>query len=510
MQIRQQAMKRPHFILTCAGCTLSSAAVLTVTPVQKVIQTLNDMKAKGAGELQSEQKVFQKYTEFVDDRTRELNNEIKTAEASIEELTAVASKADSDVASLGEQVKELDGEMDTLEGQKKSATDLRETEHAQFLQQQTDYEESLYALDRAIQTLEAQNYDRAQAMMLLQKMAKSVRGMHRVLAGLALVQEETHQTHDEWSPAVAAYVFQSSGIVDMLKTMRDRFQKELGEFEKEEMNKANACDMEVVHLTNTIAQMKAEREDAAAAKAENAALSARTKGELADTKVSLADAQKFLADLTSTFETKKATFQQNQQVRKDEIAALGKAIEILSSPEVADSYSEHVKFLQTRTSLLQTGLASRRIAAQGRALDYLQQKAKALKSANLAALVASMDANPFAKVIDMIKTLLEKLKEEAAQEADHKAWCDEELKRNKHKRSKKESDVARLTAEIEQKTVSIEKMSNAIGNLAAEQAELKRRCLKLRHKEQQRRRKMKQPSRMQRLDKLPSNRQLLF
>ena len=28
----------------------------------------------------------------------------------------------------------------------------------------------------------------------------------------------------------------------------------------------------------------------------------------------------------------------------------------------------------------------------------------------------------------MIETLLQKLKEEAAEEADHKAWCDEQLK----------------------------------------------------------------------------------
>merc|ERR1719277_768103 len=112
-------------------------------------------------------------------------------------------------------------------------------------------------------------------MMLLQKMAKTAKGMRRVLAKLALIQEGTRQG---MSPEeVAAYEFQSSGIVDMLKTMRDRFQRELGELEKGEMNAAHACDMEVVHLTNTIAQMKGEREDAAAAKAENAELSARTK-----------------------------------------------------------------------------------------------------------------------------------------------------------------------------------------------------------------------------------------
>lgn len=90
------------------------------------------------------------------------------------------------------------------------------------------------------------------------------------------------------------------------------------------------------------------------------------------------------------------------------------------------------------------------------------------------ALVAQMKGqeNPFAKIIDMVEKLIEKLKDEAAQEADHKAWCDEELKTNKQRRSKKESDVARLSAEIEEKDVAIANMVKEIETLSAEQADL--------------------------------------
>ena len=430
---------------------------------------LTEMKAKGQEELEAEQKVFSDYVKFVQDRKKELEQEISVANSDIEELTATASKADSDVASLGERIKALDAEMDELEGQKKAAEDMRKQEKDQFLQEQTDYSESLYALDRAIETLGAQSASTPQAEMLLQKMSKTVKGMGRVLAELSLLQEESR---DDGAPAVAAYEFQSSGIVDMLKSMRDRFQKELGELEKEEMNKSHAFDMQVQHLANTIDNLKSEREEAAANKAKNKQLSAESKGTLAKTKVNLADASKFLADLKSTYEIKASQYTSNQKVRSEEITALQKAIEIMSGDNAGGAYKRNVNFVQKPLSLLQVGMSARKAAGKQRATAILQNKARALRSTTLLALVSQLKANPFAKVVDMIETLLEKMKEEAAQEAEHKGWCDEELKKNKQRRSEKESDTARLHAEIEEKIVSIQKMAKEIETLSAEQAEL--------------------------------------
>merc|ERR1719198_2716451 len=132
--------------------------------------------------------------------------------------------------------------------------------------------------------------------------------MRRVLASLTLAEA----AGGGGAPAVAAYEFQSSNIVDMLEGLKDNFRKELADLEKEEANSGHAFDMEMVHLTNTIDNLNAEREELAQTKASTAAESARAKGELADTKASLADAEKFLSDMTAEHEAKTATFEANQ------------------------------------------------------------------------------------------------------------------------------------------------------------------------------------------------------
>merc|ERR1719230_1908978 len=72
----------------------------------------------------------------------------------------------------------------------------------------------------------------------------------------------------------------------------------------------------------------------------------------------------------------------------------------------------------------------------------------------------------------MIKSLLAKLKEEAAAEADHKAWCDKELKENKLKRNKKTAQSEKYMAQIEDLGAQIDSMAKKISTLAQEQEDL--------------------------------------
>jgi len=123
-------------------------------------------------------------------------------------------------------------------------------------------------------------------------------------------------------------------------------------------------------------------------------------------------------------------------------------------------------------SFLQKKSQSMRAVAQTRASNMLKVSAEKLSSKLLASVAADVAANPFAKVIDMIESLIAKLKEEAAAEGAHKAWCDDELKKNKLKRNKKGAAVDRLSAEVNEMQASIQDMATAIKTLAAEQAEL--------------------------------------
>merc|ERR1719410_2293974 len=364
------------------------------TPVAKVVQMLTDMDAKGKKEMAEEKEVYEKYAKFVRLQTKELTHEITTSKAQIEELIAAIEKHESDIQQLSTSINKLEGEVDTLEADMKAATAIRDTEHSEFLEQQTSYTESLYALDRAIQLLKAQDFDRAQATALLQKTAKTMPGMRRVLAALELVQvqEATAGAQPSGAPAVAAYEFQSVAVVEMLENLQKKFTAELGNLEKAEMNQQQAYDMSQLHNGNTVSNMNNERENLVESKTRAASESAAAKETLSDTKASLAEAEKFLAEMEATFASKTATFEANQKLRAEELQALTKAIEIMSSPEVVDSYSKHVKSLVQRhagiaPSFLQMHAASAasaaRTGARGAAANFLSRRARALHSKTL-------------------------------------------------------------------------------------------------------------------------------
>jgi len=193
---------------------------------------------------------------------------------------------------------------------------------------------------------------------------------------------------------------------------------------------------------------------------------------LASTRKDLAEDEKTLADTQSTFAAKSDQFKANQEVRKAELEAIGKAIEIISDPSVSGSYGKHINLAQTKTSLLQIRSARARVTSRERVVKFLQKKAAMLSSKALKNLASQVESNPFDKVVKMIEDLVAKLKEEAAAEAEHKAWCDEQLHDNKIKREKKTSKGNKLTATVEALTQDIASMAKKIQTLKEEQAEL--------------------------------------
>jgi len=256
--------------------------------------------------------------------------------------------------------------------------------------------------------------------------------------------------------------------VALLESFSKKFRAELEEVQREESNQAQNYKMEVVHMTNTIDYMTKEIEEKSVFKAKRSSESAQAKSDLAGTKNDLADDTKTLKDMKATYAAKSDQFKANQVVRADELEAIGKAIEIISDKSVAGSYGKHVNFAQ-KTSLLQVRSESR---ARQNLASFLQQKGRALSSVVLQNLAAQVASNPFDKVVGMIKDLVAKLKEEAAAEAEHKAWCDEQLHDNKLKREKKTAKVNKLTATIEGLTESIDTMAKKIATLSSEQAAL--------------------------------------
>jgi len=448
--------------------SLLLAPVVAVSPVQKVLTMMNEMKAKGQLMLQEEAKTFATYTEWVSDEETKLGFQIETANSDSESLLASIAKAENDVSRLSAAVNELNAEIDTHEQEKNGATKLRATQHAEYLKVSTDYSESVDALGRAIQTMESKNYDVAQAMALLQSQATTKQSMRRVLAAFLQEKEETAKG----GPAVAAYEFQSGSIVALLEKFEKKFKDELADVEAEESNQAHNFDLELIHLSDNIAYGKKELEEKSVLKAKRASDSASDQADLASTKEDLAEDTRTLKDMKATFAAKSSTFKANQEVRAQELEAIGKAIEIIASPDVSGGHAKHMGFVQAPKSTFLQIRSDTRVTSRDRVITLLAKKATILQSKTLKTLVAQMASNPFDKVVKMIQDLVAKLKEEAAAEADHKQWCDAQLKANKIKREKKTSKVNKLTATVESLTETVKSMGEKIATLSKEQAEL--------------------------------------
>merc|ERR1719183_2288247 len=101
------------------ACLVHHGGAAAVTPVQKVLTMMNEMKSKGEKMMDEEASTYASYKEWVSDTSRELGFEIKTAKSDIEKYLAAAAKADSDVSKLRAEIEKLEGELAATEGEKK-------------------------------------------------------------------------------------------------------------------------------------------------------------------------------------------------------------------------------------------------------------------------------------------------------------------------------------------------------------------------------------------------------
>merc|ERR1719333_3992 len=113
---------------------------------------------------------------------------------------------------------------------------------------------------------------------------------------------------------------------------------------------------------------------------------ADAKGDLQHTTTTRDDDSKYLADLTATCEQKSSDFAARQQLRAEEIAAVEKAIEILSSGAVSGASEKHLPQLIQKSS----SLAQLRSVAQNpnqmRVAAYLKEQGSRINSRVLSAL----------------------------------------------------------------------------------------------------------------------------
>jgi len=189
-------------------------------------------------------------------QARDTGYEIKASKKRIGKLESAIETAEMNVEDLGKKVGTLSTKLASLNGDLAASSKVRTDEKAAFEKVEIDYEESLDAIDRAVQVIMQKTGDVSEPSLLQQKL-QYVMDLHlkrdsatnkRVMALLnmgkqslssskmdvdALVQEDSAEMNMNGSSSAQpqavkkAYSDHSGGVTDMLKGLKDQFGKEL-------------------------------------------------------------------------------------------------------------------------------------------------------------------------------------------------------------------------------------------------------------------------------------------
>jgi len=473
-------MTKTTVFVFCLAATAAVGEVQKETPIQKVIQLMDGMIAKGLDEKQKEQIQFATYKAFCDSTVASKNAAIKEANEKIEVLNADIQKFEAEAATLGTEVATLDGDISTWEGDMKASQKVRDIEKMDYDATHADYTSSIDALTTGADTLRNQNHDSAQAAAALLQVrdrpivsAEAKRAIDLYLAQDSSVQDVPEENLAVAAPEAAAFESHMQGLIDMLDKLKAKFEDERTALEKQEGESKHAFGMLSMDLTN---QLEAAREDRAS-KAEKKATAlqnaADSRVDLADTTTTNEDDMKYVSDLTANCELKSAAFADRQILRQEEIEAITKAKEIMSSGAVSGAGEKHLpQLVQTSPSLAQLRAVETNPSSQLRVAAFLNEAGRRINSRVLKLLATRVEADPFKKVKKMIKDLIVKLVEEATAEAETKGFCDKEMTTNEHTRKEKTALVETLTADIDELSASVASLTEEIAELTKAIADL--------------------------------------
>jgi septum formation inhibitor MinC len=462
------------------------AKALSVAGVQKVIAMLTDMQAKAKQEKNDEQVKYSNFDEWCKNEKASLTAEIKKNGDTIELLTTEIEKLESDVKMLAEAIAKLQETIASNQADQKANKEERAKAHAEFLDEQKDYEETLSAIDRAIDVLAKQDYDRPATAAVLLQLAEQKRLPKKVADVVnAMVQMLDSPMDDPMNynqPEANAYEFQSGGIIATLKRLKDQFRMQLSTTQKEEMNSEHAFDMVMLELKDTEANYQKDAEEKTAEKERKAEMAAENKKQLASTKDIKAANEHSLAETTTECDEKGMSFEEKQDLRTEEIEAIGKALEILSSPEVSGNAEKYLELVQQgkakpMNSFVQAALSSHSESGSSprrRVREFLAGEGQRLHSKRLALLAEQLSTDPFAKVKGLIDGMITRLEEEAFADAQHEGYCDTEMGKSKITRTRLTEEIDALDAAIEDGKATITALAESTKTLSAEVADLEK------------------------------------
>jgi len=300
------------------------------------------------------------------------------------------------------------------------------------------------------------------AMVQMPRSVQNLMEKHQsLLSGIMTHSQRTAVTALIQAPG---YAKQGGEIFGILGQMKETFETNLATTQQEESSNQKAYDELKAAKEGEIQagqDMLDEKTKLLADTDENNAQAAQDK---VNTKKILSSDKEFLAALKEKCTLNDSEWKERQMTRAQEMGAVQKALNFLSSDAAHDLLSKSLGFVQTDSSMH----SDRRIQAS----KIIEAVAAKTQNPKLATLAVSVKINAFAKVKKAIDGMVKALKREKEDEIKHRDFCVEEFQSNELKTLRKLRGKKDEVVEIKGLNIAEASLLDQVKALRAEISEL--------------------------------------
>jgi len=458
---------------------VAGAASNEVNPIEKVIQMMSDLESKIIGEGKDSQKTYDEFAEWCEDRSKDLQFEIKTGKGNKADLEATIQKESANTDALTAKIEDLSADVAEDEAELKKATAIRAKEAASFAAEQKELKEVIDMIQRAVSILEKEMGGGASMMQL-----KSASNLEQALSIMvrasaissadatklsALVQTRNDDSESETgAPDAEVYESKSGGIVDTLTGLLEKAEGQLDAATKAETQAKNEYDLKKQALSDEIKYASKDMDAAKKGLAESGETKAAATGDLGVTTKALNEDVKALAGLHQDCMTKAEDFEAETSSRGEELKALAMAKKAVKD-NTGGAQSQSYSFMEVSSDTRNFQVV--------RMIKDLARKQNAPELAQLASRLGSAirlnhGADVFAKIKGMISDMIEKLEQEQAEAAELKQWCDKEISESTAKKEEADALFEKLTTKFDKASSRSKQLKEQVATLQKELAEL--------------------------------------
>lgn len=439
-------------------------------PVSKVVKLLEDMRTQLEKEADSDEEVYDNLACWCETNDKAKTKSIADAETRLNQLTSSIEKFTAQSEQLTIEIAGLQKEIAQNKKALETATALRKQQAAAFTEEEKEMLESIKALGAAIIVLS--KHHSGAALLSVMAMVKNQMQKHGELLRGSITPHDkraiisfTQQNGLENPTTFGAYKPMSGEIFGILQQMKETFEADLSEDQKEELSNQEqfaelkkAKDLEI-STGESVLEEKTQ-------------LLATTDGNLAqakedeeDTKASLSADQTFLLNLKTKCSETDKEWEQRQKTRQEEMNAVSQAISILSSDDARDLFS---KTFNAAASFFQEKRFVNIRAVRQHVANMLKSVARGHNSPKLAVLALHVRLDAFEKVKKAIDDMVKDLKAEKAAEIQFRDTCISDFQTNELTTEQKVHSKADAETKIEGFKMKIAQLQSEIDTLNAE------------------------------------------